>query len=195
MHLLDRADSALLIIDLQPNFYPSRRRDVDRSVLTRVSDNATWLAAVAAALDVPTIVTEEDPVRNGPTHLSVLSALGQGSQVLEKTSFGVAGQAEVLSALEEAGKRTVIITGGETDICVSHSALGLKLLGYRVVVVSDAVFSPGVAHEHGLRRLGSCGVELLSAKQVFYDWLPQLDAVRAFRASYPELAEPIHFNL
>lgn len=195
MQLIDRTDSALLIIDLQVDFYPAARRDVDRSTLARVTDNAAWLAGVAAALDVPVIVTEEDPESNGPTDPVIVEALPADAVVLPKTSFGVAGEQSVVAALEATGKRSVVLAGAETDVCVGHSALGLQELGYRVAVAVDAAYSPMDAHEHGLRRLAAQGVELISAKGVYYDWLPRLEETRSFRARRPDLGNPIHFNL
>ena len=195
MHLLDRADSALMIIDLQEEFYPVTRRDVHRATLARVVDNAAWLAGVAGALGVPTIVTEEDPAGNGPTETVILEALGADSSVLSKTSFGVAGEPGVLEALRATGKQTVVLAGAETDVCVGHSALGLQALGYRVAVVVDATFSPGDAHRVGEQRLAARGIELLSAKGVYCDWMPRLEETRAFRAAHPALGQPRHFNL
>lgn len=195
MHLIDRADSALLIIDLQVDFYPATRRDVDRSKLAKVVDNTAWLAAVAADLGVPVIVTEEDPGLNGSTQPAIAAKLPADATVLPKTSFGVTGEEAVLGALTATGKKSVVLVGAETDVCVGHSALGLQALGYRVAVVTDATFSPSEAHEHGLRRLAARGVELISAKGVYYDWLPRLEETRAFRARRPDLSSPVHFNL
>ena len=195
MHLIDRTDSALLIIDLQVDFYPTARRDVDRSKLAKVTDNAAWLAAVAAALDIPVIVTEEDPDLNGRTKPVIVDSLPADAVVLSKTSFGVAGEESVVAALEATGKGSVVLTGAETDVCVGHSALGLQALGYRVAVAVDATFSPLEAHDYGLRRLEARGIELLSTKGVYYDWLPRLEETRSFRARRPDLGSPIHFSL
>lgn len=43
--------------------------------------------------------------------------------------------------LREAGVHTLVITGGETDICVLATVLGGIDLGYRVIVVADALCS------------------------------------------------------
>jgi nicotinamidase-related amidase len=47
---------------------------------------------------------------------------------------------------------TLIITGGETDVCVIATVLGAVDLGYRVLVVRDALCSVSdVAHDAALR--------------------------------------------
>jgi hypothetical protein len=67
--------------------------------------------------------------------------------------------------------------------------------GYHVAAVSDALFSPGTAHRHGLERLRAEGVQLLSAKELFYDWARSLADVRALVRAYPELETPPGFSL
>ena len=50
---------------------------------------------------------------------------------------------------------TVVLTGGETDVCVLAAALGAIDLGYRVVLLTDAVFSgDDDTHNAGLELLG-----------------------------------------
>ena len=88
-----------------------------------------------------------------------------------------------------------MLIGLETDVCVAHSALGLKDLGQRVVAVHDAVFSPGAAHANGLGRLDRAGVELVSAKELAYDWLRTLTGVREFFRDNQDLADPPGFSL
>ena len=39
------------------------------------------------------------------------------------------------------------------------------------------------------------GVELLSAKELYYEWLRDLPSVRAFDAAHPDLATPPGFSL
>jgi len=86
-------------------------------------------------------------------------------------------------------------TGLETDVCIAHSAITLSESGYAVAAIADALFSPGEAHRHGLRRLRAEGVLLLSAKELFYDWTRTLDDARAVVESHPELEPPPGFSL
>ncbi len=54
---------------------------------------------------------------------------------------------------------------------------------------------PAAPDEAGLRRLEQEGIILMSAKQVYYEWLRTLAAVRAFDAAHPDLANPPGFSL
>jgi hypothetical protein len=88
-----------------------------------------------------------------------------------------------------------VLAGYETDVCVTHSAVGLGDAGYRVVVVTDAVYSPFGAHRPGLARLRDLGVELVHCKGAYYDWARTLADAVAFEAADPRLASPPGFSL
>mgnify|MGYP003612948929 FL=1 len=191
---IDVADSVLLVIDAQDRFYGDHRDDVDRVALRRALDRAAWVCGVARALDVPSVVTEEDAETNGRTDPAVRRARGD-APAHDKTSFGAAANPAILDALSASSRRTVVVVGLETDVCVAQSAIGLRETGLRVVVVRNAVFSAGEAHGFGLLRLAEEGIELLSAKELYYEWLRTLARVRAFDAAHPDLASPPGFSL
>ena len=65
--LLERDDSILLIIDLQPKFWSDRLDKDDAAEVSGAAARAAWLAGTAIALGVPAMLTEESPERNGPT--------------------------------------------------------------------------------------------------------------------------------
>lgn len=195
MTLLDLDDSALLVIDVQSDFYKAGRDDVDRRNLDRVFATVAWVTAAARALDVPTLVTEEDPAGNGPTTGVVAARLGPAARVFPKRTFAAPDDPPIRAAIEETARGTAVVIGMETDICVAHTALRLRDLGKRAVVVHDATYAPGAAHANGLSRLRDAGVELLSAKEVLYDWLRTVERIRAFRRAHPDLSAPPTFAL
>jgi len=189
--LLDVADCLLLVVDAQPSFYGGAPLQAQAGALAR----AAWLAGVATALGVPALVTEEDADRNGPTDPTIAASLAAGTPILAKRVFGAADQPDILAAIEAIGRRTAVLVGLETDVCVAHSALGLLDRDYRVVVVDDATYSPGAMHEAGLRRVAAAGGEPVHAKGVYYEWIRTLDAARDVQRDHPDLAEPPGFSL
>jgi nicotinamidase-related amidase len=192
---LDVDDCVLVVIDAQPGFYGPQRDDVDRDGQLAALDRAGWVCGVAAALGVPIIVTEEDVDSNGPTARAVSARLPAGTRSHAKAVFGANDNPEIDAAFRAHGRGTVAIVGMETDVCIAHSALGWAAAGIRAVVVRDAVFSAGAAHDFGLLRLAADGIELLSAKELYYEWLRDLASVRAFDAAHPDLARPPGFSL
>jgi len=163
MALLDRDDSVLVVVDAQPGFLPV---EAEQAV-----DRMAWLVAVAARLDVPVVVTEEEPERNGSTDARVANRLPAGAQVFKKPTFGLAGTPQILDAVRATERGTVVVVGCETDVCVAQSAIGMRSAGFACVVVDDATFSPGEMHERGLARVVSEGIARNHAKGVTYEWL------------------------
>jgi nicotinamidase-related amidase len=188
-------ECVLVVIDAQPGFYAGDRRDVDIAHKQSALDRAAWVCGVASALVIPIVVTEEDPSTNGPTDPEIQRHLPVDCPVLPKTTFGANDNPSIDSVVRSHDRATVVLVGMETDVCVAHSALGWRENGLRVVVVHDAVYSAGHGHDNGIARLGREGVELLSAKELYYEWLRTLAGVRAFDAAHPDLATPPGFSL
>ena len=192
---VNAADSVLVVIDAQDGFYPPARVDVDHAAKDAALDRVGWVCGVAGALGVPVVVTEEDASSNGPTAPQVRARLAASVPVFDKLVFGAADQPDIAAAVASTGREVVVLVGMETDVCVTHTALGFVEQGRRVVVVHDAVFSAGTAHGNGVARLRQEGVELLSAKELYYEWLRDLPTVRSFDAAHPDLAHPPGFSL
>jgi nicotinamidase-related amidase len=193
--LIRREQSLLLVIDTQEGFYGPERTDVDREAFALFVARVAWLAGLARALDIPAVATEEDADSNGPTAPSVLSRLPAAAPILPKPVFAAGDNLPIIKALDATRRRTAVLAGLETDVCVVHSAISLMGNGYHVAAVTDALFSPAEAHEHGLARLRDEGAQMLSAKELFYDWTRSLADVRALIAANPELDAPPGFSL
>jgi nicotinamidase-related amidase len=193
MPLLERDDSILIVIDLQPKFWSDRLDKDDAVQVNRAAARAAWLAGTAMALGVPAVLTEENPSRNGPTAVGVLLAVGRRAPVFTKPVFDLAACPDIMAAVEATGRRTAVLCGFETDVCVSHSAAGLIEAGYRVVAAADAVYSPAGAQAYGLARLLDLGVELVHCKGIYFDWVRTLDDAMSFEREHPDLAEPPGF--
>jgi nicotinamidase-related amidase len=171
MALLDRDDSVLVVVDAQPGFLgPGSESAAERMA---------WLVAIAVRLDIPVIVTEEEPERNGATDTRVVHRLTAGTPVFTKPTFGLASTPEILAAVRTTKRGTAVVVGCETDVCVAQSAIGLLAAGFGCVVVDDATFSPGEMHERGLGRVASEGVARNHAKGVTYEWLRTVEDAHA----------------
>ncbi|MFE4860021.1 isochorismatase family protein [Streptomyces sp. NPDC056670] len=190
MPLIDRDDCALVIIDVQSDFYPPTRLDVDRPRFHEMVRRIVWITSVADRLGIPVVVTEEDPDTSGRTVPEIRDALPAKAVTLPKNAFAVWDNPQIADALEATGRTTMVLVGIETDICVAHSAIQLHHAGKRVVVMDDAAYSPGPAHERGLRRLAGRGIETLSTKELFYDWVRTIEGADAFHDTHGDLTVP-----
>jgi nicotinamidase-related amidase len=165
--LVEAADSIFLVVDAQPGFLGKLEPSTADAIVARIA----WLVRVADHLGIPIVVTEEEPDHNGPTDPRIAESLPGGVVAMRKEVFGLADQEDILAAVAAAGRRTAILVGLETDVCVTHSALGLAARGYRVAVIADATGSPGDAHLGGLQRMRDGGVLVTTAKGIYYEWI------------------------
>ena len=168
--------SVLVVIDTQDGFLRKLPQDEAAAVVDRIR----WLCRLAEWLRVPMVVTEEEPELNGETAPQVKDALGPETVRHAKPVFDLSASPEILADVSRHDRETAVLCGLETDVCVAQSALGLLEAGKRVVVVEDAVASPGAAHAQGLERMSRAGVELIGVKGLAYEWLATVERATEF---------------
>jgi nicotinamidase-related amidase len=174
--LLDVNDSLLIAIDIQPHFVEKEAMDGDNSLLQRMC----WVIKVANWLSIPLIVTAEDIPHTGTICDEFVQLLPLETKIYNKMIFGLAAQSDILEAVERTKRKTVVLIGYETDVCIAHSALGLLDLGYRVAVAADATGSPDNAHQIGLERIRGAGGIIVSAKSLYYEWVRTVEKASEF---------------
>jgi nicotinamidase-related amidase len=168
--LIDRDDSALIVIDVQPGFIEKLAIDDRAGLVLRIA----WLIRVAGALNVPVIAMAEDQQSNGALDAEIRAALPHGTPIHDKEVFGLAGQTSIRETAESLGRRTLIFVGLETDVCVAHSALGMLDREFRAIAVDDACGSPVPHHAYGISRMRDAGVVITSAKGLYFEWIRDL---------------------
>jgi nicotinamidase-related amidase len=184
--LIDRKDSILLVIDLQEGFLKkltTERRDA-------IVDHCRFLVEVASRFTVPMFVTVEDPGRHGATTQRVLTCIDRQVPQRDKRFFGLCSQDDLRHEILEQPRRTAVLIGMDTDVCVLQSAIGLIGAGFRTVIVSDATEAPGPSRDQGLARAEALGVELISTRGLYYEWVRSLEGL-AFAEAEPPIAPPL----
>ncbi len=182
--LIDADDSVLVVIDVQDAFLSKLPSPDAERVLNRVC----WLVKLAMWRHILLVVTAEG-VREQPLARKLVDTLPVDTLVFDKVIFGLADQPDIFAAVETTQRKTAVLVGLETDVCVMHSALGLLGRGYRVAVVMDATGSPAPGHDLGLKRMQQAGAMILNMKALFYEWLRTLEAVHRFHREMPDMRE------
>lgn len=177
--LLEVNDSLLVVIDIQPSFVMKENEANPNPLLQRMC----WVIQVANWLKVPLVVTAEDIPNSGNVSDEVAQILPPDTKIFNKMTFGLAAQRDILEAVQATGRNTAILIGYETDVCITHSALGLMDLGYRVAVVADATGSPAEAHQIGLDRIRRAGGIIVSAKSLYYEWIRTVEKSIEYESS------------
>jgi len=131
---LHKEDAVLLIIDIQ------ERLAVVMKERDSVVKNTEHLIELAKMIKMPVVVTEQYPKGLGRTVPELQSVLPENAPV-EKISFDCCRQSGFLEELKAHNKKTVIIAGMETHICVLQTCIGLLRTGVNVHLVGDAVCS------------------------------------------------------
>lgn len=165
--LLDRGRCCLAVIDVQDFFLAKLPEDQRAPLVARIA----WLIRAALALEIPILATGEDMSRIGRVVPDIESLLPAGAAAHDKMVFDLMGQADIRAAVAATGRDQFVLTGLESDVCVTHSAFGLMAAGHEVAVALDACASRPPHHEIGIERLRAAGVAITTVKAVYYDWL------------------------
>lgn len=96
------------------------------------------------------------------------------SRVIDKPAYSAFAESSLAQFLLEKDVRTLVVTGAETDVCVLASILDAVDLGFRVVLVEDAVCSSSDAGHDALMTLYrtrfSEQIELIKSQQLPLLW-------------------------
>ena len=155
-----RAEKCVFVmIDLQEKLAPAM------SGIEPVLYEAERLLKSAAALKIPALATEQYPKGLGATVPPLRELLGSAA-ALGKTSFSCFGAPDFAAALARCGRRTAVVFGIESHICVFSTAMELKERGYDVATSRNRRH-----HELAMRNLLAAGVAVLPVETVVYQLL------------------------
>ena len=166
---LDRADSFLLLIDLQARLVPAVTNPEN------VVANCLRLMKAAELLAVPAFLTEHCADKIGET-VEVLRTHAKEEQILRKQHFSAWREPACQARLAGLERRTPVIAGMEAHVCVLQTTLDLKANGYEPRLVIDAISTRNptdlaVAAERA--RLN--GIETVTVEMVLFEWLERGD--------------------
>ncbi len=163
-HLITPKNSALIIIDYQPNQL-NAVASIDH--LTLVA-NIVAVAKVAKLYGVP-IVYSTVNVKNlgsAPT-IRQLAEVLEGIEAIDRTSINAWEDEEFVTAVKAAGRKKLILTALWTEACLAFPALDALREGYEVYPVVDAVGGTSLeAHRAGLERIVQAGGQPTSLVQL-----------------------------
>jgi len=134
--MINKQDSLLLIIDIQERLFQAMESD-SQSMMKK---NCAILIKTANEFNIPVIVTEQYRKGLGET-IPELKEIIIEAKFFEKIFFDAIKDNEIKKAITGSAKKTVIVVGMETHICVFQTALSLLASEHNVVIVSDGVSS------------------------------------------------------
>lgn len=162
--LLDPTDTAILLLDHQSGLFQTVK---DISV-AELRANTTMLAKLAAMMKLPLIFTASEPNGpNGPLMPEIQAAAPHAVFVPRKGEVNAWDNQLFVQTVRETGKKTLIMAGVWTSVCVMFPALDAKAAGFKVYAVIDASGDPSeMASRVTLARFAQAGVIPTTANAV-----------------------------
>jgi nicotinamidase-related amidase len=98
------------------------------------------------------------------------------ARLIDKPVYGPWLSTSLHADLRRGGVEALVISGGETEVCVSATVLGAIDLGYRVVIATDALCSSADATHDAMMEIYSSRfgmqVETARVEEIRDAWLP-----------------------
>jgi nicotinamidase-related amidase len=172
--LLTPANSALVVIDYQPSQIQTVT-SMDTGLLIR---NIVSVARTAKAFGLPIVLSTVN-VANGQGHtIPELAEILTDQVEIDRTQINAWEDVEFRRAVEETGRKKLIMTALWTEVCLAFPSLDALRDGYQVFPVVDAVGGTSLeAHRTGLERIVQAGGQPISwvslACELQRDWARQ----------------------
>jgi nicotinamidase-related amidase len=154
--LIDTSDTVMLLLDHQAGLFQTVK---DISV-AELRANTVMLAKLATLLKIPVITTASEPNGpNGPLMPEIHQFAPQAQYVGRKGEVNARDNDDFVKAVRATGKKTLIMAGVWTSVCVMFPALDAKAAGFKVYAVTDASGDPSeMASRTTLARFIQAGV-------------------------------------
>lgn len=154
--VIDASDAVMLLIDHQSGLFQTVR-DMPMPTLR---SHAAALAKIASLSKIPVISTASVPQGpNGPLIPEIHANAPHAQYVARKGEINAWDNAEFVAAVKATGRKTLIIAGTITSVCMAFPAISAVADGYKVFAVVDAsgTYSK-MAQEITLSRVMQAGV-------------------------------------
>jgi nicotinamidase-related amidase len=162
--LMDVDDVALLLIDHQTGLFQT----VKDVTVAELRANVIALARIATLLKLPIITTASVPDGpNGPVMPEIAKEAPQAVYVPRQGEVNAWDNDLFVKTVRDTGKKTLIMAGVWTSVCVMFPALDAKAAGFNVYAVVDASGDPSeMASRTTLARFIQAGIVPISTNAV-----------------------------
>ena len=133
--LLDPSDAVFLLLDHQSGLFQT----VKDIPVAELRSNTVMLARLATLMKIPVITTASEPNgTNGPLMPEIHEHAPHAVYVARKGEVNAWDNEDFVRTVRSTGKKTLVMAGVWTSVCVMFPALDAKLAGYKVYAVMDA---------------------------------------------------------
>lgn len=137
--LMDPADVLILLLDHQSGLFQTVK-DIPVADLRR---NVEMIAKLATLLGLPVITTASEPNgSNGPLMPEIHQHAPHAVYIPRKGEVNAWDNDDFVAAVRATGRKTLVLAGVWTSVCVMFPALDACVAGYDVYAVIDASGDP-----------------------------------------------------
>lgn len=154
--VIDPTDSVMLLIDHQSGLFQT----VGDMPMPELRQRAAALAKIASLANIPVITTASVPQGpNGPLIPEIHQNAPHAQYVARKGEINAWDNPDFVNAVKATGKKTLIIAGTITSVCMAFPAISAFAEGFKVFAVIDASGTyTKMAEEITLARVVQAGV-------------------------------------
>lgn len=166
--LLDPKDTIVLLLDHQTGLFQT----VKDIPVQDLRANTVVLAKAAELAKAPVITTASEPNGpNGPLMPELEQASPNARYIPRKGEISAWDNADFRKAVEASGKKTLVLAGVWTSVCVAFPALQAKAEGYKVYAVVDASGDMSeMASQAAMARMAQAGIIPVSTNAVMAEF-------------------------
>ncbi len=154
--LFDPSDAVILLLDHQTGLFQTVK-DIG---VAELRTNTVTLAKLAKLTGAPLIYTASEPNGpNGPIMPEILESNADAIYVPRKGEISAWDNEDFVKAVKKTGRKTLIMAGVWTSVCVAFPALQAQADGYTVYFVPDASGDPSpMASQTTMLRMAQAGI-------------------------------------
>ena len=165
--LLTPDNCVVAIIDLQPQMLFGVA-NFDRQAI--INNNVALLKA-AKVFDVPVVLSTVETKSFSGNMWPQIQAVFPKQVPLERSSMNSWDDANFVKAIEQTGRKKIVLAGLWTETCVALPTVQAIHDGYEIYVVEDCCGDVSqLAHDNAMKRVVQAGAKPVTALSVMLEW-------------------------
>ena len=136
-----------------------------------IINNTVALAKATRIFDVSVVVTTIESKTFSGYIWPQLQAIFPGKEPIERSSMNSWDDKNFVAAIEETGKKKIVLTGLWTETCIAMPAIQAIHDGYEIYVAEDCCGDVSqLAHDNAMRRVIQAGAKPVTALSTMLEW-------------------------
>jgi nicotinamidase-related amidase len=165
--LLTPDNCVLALVDFQPQMLFGVSNFDRQDIINKT----VAVAKASRIFDVPTVLSTVESATFSGYIWPQLSAVFPNQPPVERTTMNAWDDKHFVAAIENTGRRKIVLAGLWTEACVTYPTIQALHDGYEVYIIADACGDiSDLAHEMAMQRCIQAGAKPLSALQTILEW-------------------------